>query len=180
MLPRLLLSFALACNASQDPKSAPTRLKKLKEEVKYTPRLNPVPDDVDTLAAGDDLPPVPQYKVRFVFCGCDGGIITRGGYGKCGQVWTCTSLNSGPTTPGMLLGSEVGGPAAQVRGICAAGGAVRVAHCLHRWCNGHLHPEVQVRINCSEMETRSYLLQLQLQRCPCSNSRMWGTMLALS
>lgn len=49
--------------ALQDPKSRPTQLKKLKEEVKYTPRLNPVPDDVDTLAPGDDLPPVPDYKV---------------------------------------------------------------------------------------------------------------------
>lgn len=35
----------------------------LKEEVKYTPRLNPVADDVDTLAPDNDLPPVPEYKV---------------------------------------------------------------------------------------------------------------------
>lgn len=47
----------------QDPKSRPTQLKRLREEVKYTSRLNPVPDDVDTLAPGDDLPPVPDYKV---------------------------------------------------------------------------------------------------------------------
>lgn len=59
---------APAFDALQDPKSRPTQLKKLKEEVKYTPRLNPVPDDVDTLAPGDDLPPVPDYKVTVCCC----------------------------------------------------------------------------------------------------------------
>jgi hypothetical protein len=66
--------LASAFDALQDPKSRPTQLKKLKEEVKYTPRLNPVPDDVDTLAPGDDLPPVPHYKVTLCCCAVDGSI----------------------------------------------------------------------------------------------------------
>ena len=51
--------------ATLDPKSKPTQLQKLKQEEagpSITPRLNPIADDFDPLAAPTDLPPVPQYK----------------------------------------------------------------------------------------------------------------------
>ncbi|GMH43322.1 hypothetical protein BSKO_11244 [Bryopsis sp. KO-2023] len=55
-----LLEYA----ATIDPKSKPTAVVKLggQGQVKIPPRENPVPDNVDTLAPEENLPPVPEYK----------------------------------------------------------------------------------------------------------------------
>jgi 5-methyltetrahydrofolate--homocysteine methyltransferase len=59
-----LLDYA----ATLEPKCKPTRVRKLGEAegaapaVQITPRLNPVADNVDTLAPDADVPPVPDYK----------------------------------------------------------------------------------------------------------------------
>jgi 5-methyltetrahydrofolate--homocysteine methyltransferase len=56
-----MLEFA----ATLEPKCKPTAVRKIGGEpaVQITPRLNPVADDVDTLAPDADLPPVPEYKL---------------------------------------------------------------------------------------------------------------------
>ena len=50
--------------ATLEPKCKPTAVRKLgqTDEVKISPRLNPVPESVDTLAPPENLPPVPTYK----------------------------------------------------------------------------------------------------------------------
>ena len=56
-----LLEYA----ATLDPKSSPCNLRKLggaPAAPAITPKLNPVPAGVDTLAPDADLPPVPTYK----------------------------------------------------------------------------------------------------------------------
>ena len=46
-----------------DPKSTPTKPRKLKEEaVQLTPKLNPIPAGFDPVAPPSELPPVPDYK----------------------------------------------------------------------------------------------------------------------
>ena len=54
-----LLDYA----ATVDPHSRPTAVKKLVQEVQYTPKLNPIPAGFDTLAPPEHQPPVPEYKV---------------------------------------------------------------------------------------------------------------------
>ena len=51
-----------------DPHSRPTAVKKLVQEVQYTPKQNPIAAGVDTLAPPEHQPSVPEYKVRLLSC----------------------------------------------------------------------------------------------------------------
>lgn len=93
-----------------------------------------MPDDVDTLAPDDNLPPVPEYKVQLPHtdlqarCSC-GMLIARAR--RLSSIEQRVNANVVmprcfycSDAPLLAPVAEMGGPIAAVGGLCAAGGAV--------------------------------------------------------